>query len=246
MSLRTTTLTIIASFACAASGCGKDEPVDLGTHTALGAALSDYVGGWEGYAEAFTFDDGTDVVRLQLDGQGNGVIEFGDADPLPPPDPDRGYPVEFGEGDSPSGLWIRGRSGASAGFSYPIAGATVTDRRIRLSSSTLELYREWCALMPPVQDEINTDHYSCLPNVGYGRDEMGCYLGAGAGEEGPRVDCGKLDCFHICQCDANACGIGEPPGQDLQLDAALGAQGEELAGTLLIENMRVTVRLMRQ
>src|SRR6476659_3835989 len=79
----------------ASTGCGSDGgKVDLGNDNVAktGEKLSDYAGDWKGYAEAFHFDDGTDTVAIKLDRHGNGVIEVGEADPLPPPKADEIYP----------------------------------------------------------------------------------------------------------------------------------------------------------
>lgn len=56
-------------------------------------ALESYAAVWEGYAEAYEFDCGSDRIRLALDEQGNGSVEFGVGDPLPEPtDPDQPFP----------------------------------------------------------------------------------------------------------------------------------------------------------
>lgn len=241
MRQRRAIISIIAALGCGAYGCGNEEPVDLGSHAALGAALSDYQGDWQGYAEAFAFGDGSDVVTVRLDAQGEGVLEFGEAEPLPPPDPDLGYPPN---GDA-VGTAFGSPLSVVSGFSYPISEATIEDRRIRLSSSMVELYREWCALIPPVRDDANSeqhgeDAFSCIPNVGFRSGEDGCQLG-----DGTPIDCGKPACMAVCQCAADACGIREPLAVDLRIDAALQAQGEELIGTLVIDSTRINVRLMR-
>jgi hypothetical protein len=79
-----------------AIGCSGSHKVDVGEGhepTAVtGESLMDYAGVWDGYAEAFTWNDSTDHVRITLDETGKGTFEVGEADPLPPPDPDHGYP----------------------------------------------------------------------------------------------------------------------------------------------------------
>src|SRR5262245_9474401 len=69
--------------------CSGGDP----TVTTSGNQVSDYAATWDGYAEAFTFEDGSDRVRLTIHANGEGTIEVGDSAPLPPPtDPNVGYP----------------------------------------------------------------------------------------------------------------------------------------------------------
>ena len=81
-----------------AAGCTASTKVDIGEGTApppglLGASLIDYAGTWDGYAEAFTWNDGSDRIRIMLDANGVGTIRLGNAPDFPPPDPDRAYPA---------------------------------------------------------------------------------------------------------------------------------------------------------
>src|SRR4051794_32836639 len=106
-------------------GCGGGERVNVGDTAVLGAQLRDYAGEWEGYAEASDWDDGTDTVRLKLDGSGAGAIQFGDAAPRSAlVDPALSFP------DQPAGLLIF--PDPITGFSYPIYDANVETQRIRL------------------------------------------------------------------------------------------------------------------
>lgn len=54
--------------------------------------MSDYAGVWDGYAEAFTRNDGTDRIRITLDSQGMGTLNDGD-----PSDADTAKPVDCGQ-----------------------------------------------------------------------------------------------------------------------------------------------------
>jgi len=225
-------------------GCGSSDPVDIGDDdpVALGATLSDYAGSWEGYAEAHDFNDGSDAVRLQLDVDGNGVLEVGESAPLPPPDPERGYPP-----DARFSPMHAGTDALVSGFSYPIADAIVESRRIRAATASNELFREWCALMPPILDETHVEDpvYACIPNTGWSSIDDTCEL-IPEGEPPIPVDCAKLElCPRHCQCTADACGIAED-ADDIRIDAALEAGGNGLEGTLRIGDLPVVVRMTRQ
>ena len=102
--------------------------VNIGNTTAVGSQLSDYAATWDGYAEATTFSDGSDHVRLTIDASGQGSLVVGDSAPLPAPtDPTVGYPPgagnEFQTGSiNPPFPWVplpaprgRGRFGSDPG-----------------------------------------------------------------------------------------------------------------------------------
>jgi hypothetical protein len=228
------------------TGCTA-KSVDLGDNTppaVLGASHTDYQGDWEGYAEAYRWDDGSDRIRLSLDGAGHGVLEVGDSDPLPAPSADAGYPESGGESFlMHAGYHLR------AGFSYPVIDPVVQSGRIRLKTQRAEIYEEWCALQTPVLDVPNTqnngeDRYACLPNVGFRAEETACYLGTDEGNTNP-IDCGLFVCLSACACTESSCAASaaEP---DLVLDAALDDNGEVLEGTLLENGERITVRMTLQ
>jgi hypothetical protein len=228
----------------ASTGCGSDgDKVDLGDDKVAktGEKLSDYAGDWKGYAEAFHFDDGTDAVAIKLDRQGNGVIEVGEADPLPPPTADEIYPPMAGTSKGhPDPFEVElVIQHLISGYSYPISGAKVESKRIQFQSSTAEVLRDWCELQTPVLDEANTEEeqFMCSPNLSTGFGPDGCSLGD------MTVPCAKLACKNVCACTKSSC---EPSGgDDVEFDAALESDGEELVGTLHADD-RITVRLMRQ
>jgi len=235
-SIRRLVLPLIASLAA----CGGD-PVDLGEDRAVGSALSDYAGTWDGYAEAFEFSDGTDAVHLALDADGTGELWLGEADPLPPPDADQAFPpgrgMTFKEGIPP---------GAAAGFGYPIADGAVEDNRLRMHSSTGELYREWCDLQTPhlVQNAMPS-YYACLPFASFGFiDETGeCVTGATFEDV---IDCGLSDCLSICECSEDDCAVSPNAlTPDIRVDATLEGDGDSFVGTLVLDSERITVRLTR-
>src|SRR5690242_19998883 len=87
------TLALAALLAPLAACGGSDDPVDLGHDDprSLGSALSDYAGAWEGRAEAYEFDDGSDRLQLEIRSDGTGDLLLGDSR-LPAPDPNHGFP----------------------------------------------------------------------------------------------------------------------------------------------------------
>ena len=218
---------IITALALAAmsSGCGS-ETVDIGDDhdpALLGASLSDYRGTWVGHAELAEWDDGTTDVRLELDEQGNGVLEVGLGEELEPPVADDAYPRDFDYMATYATI-----VGPITGFSYPIAGAVVESKRIRLSSNSGELYREYCDLQTPMFAGGST---------GYNCTGFESYSGGGPACESPlgTTDCDALMCMHVCVCDEEHCHAArfdEP--NDIRLDAQLESEGEELVGSFEI------------
>jgi hypothetical protein len=75
-----TSHSIFARPRVARGGCSSSHKVDIGEGhepTAVsGESLSDYAGVWDGYAEAFTWDDGTDHIRITLDSAGTGTLQW--------------------------------------------------------------------------------------------------------------------------------------------------------------------------
>jgi hypothetical protein len=229
--------------------------VDIGGGR-TGERLSDYADQWSGYAEGFTFGDGSDAIRIVLDADGSGVIEVGDSPP-PAPSPAAGSrpPGRFGE------------PLPTAGVSYPISGAQLEAKRLRFSISLAEAYREWCNVHPPVAyDAALPGVYSCSPrSVGLeGLDTEGLRCLSFSSNEEIWCDSGHI-CTAYCACTAEACSLGpNTPEQaeraaygtelysvleDPDVDLALFEGGEALVGTLVFgndERERITVRLTRQ
>jgi hypothetical protein len=236
----TATRLLILSLFAALGACANDEdPVDLGRDDprALGSALSDYAGSWDGYAEAYEFSDGTDSVQLAIGTDGTGELRVGEAPELPPPDPARGYP------DS-AGLKQLGPRGAVPGFAYPFTDATVDDNRIRMHSAMAELYREWCGLMTPhVVRNATPEYYACLPYSGYDIDGNGNCT-TGETNEDP-IDCGLLDCLSVCECNGSECSATGTATSDIRIDATLEGDPDSFVGTLVLGSERITVRLTR-
>jgi hypothetical protein len=233
---------IALTLACAWSGCGTTDHLDLGSNVDVThVSLTDYSGTWRGYVEAYKFHDGSDRVQLELDSEGHGSLKFGETT-LPAPTSDKGYPP----GLTANAPWIPIQV-VAAGFPYGVSGASVVDSRIRLSASSAQVYQEWCALMTPHQDTSQRfppgDYYQCLPQASFQMLDGGCQLLFETGTQS--IDCGLLSCQHRCACDANACHAREPTA-DLTLDGSLERNGDGLVGTLVLLEERVTVRLSRQ
>lgn len=252
----------VLAAAVSALGCssGDGESVNLGENDPVktGERLSDYAASWDGYVEAYEFpDSGSDRIRLVLDENGHGHLEFGDLPALTPPtDPDVGYPHEAGAERSVDALAGPLGDPLSEGFRYTVLDAAVNEQRIQLAVWEYELFEEWCELQTSVllEPEDPERGYSCLPN-GILRsrsqgDDTVCTLVTSSSEA--ETDCGKfvLCRNQACSCDAEGCVASPPPeppdAPPTRLDAALQQEGNELVGTLLLSGERFNVRLTRQ
>lgn len=228
---------ILTACGLAAIGCSKAEEVDLGKSKpagVLGASLTDYAGAWEGYAEAFKWADRTDFVRLSINASGNGALQVGDTD-APPPD------LMTDHADSPD--WKPPTARLLPGFDYPIAGATVTSRRIRITSSSSHALDDWCGGFEPVEVVNPTagNSYFCIPNVDWSYSQTGgCRL---SDADNTPVACDAVNCNRLCTCTKSTCSA--LPENDVLIDAALANEGEELTGTLVNGSDRINIRMMR-
>lgn len=253
---------ILAVAASALACSGGSDPVSIGSNEGrTGESLRDYSAFWDGYLEGGSFPSGSDRVRVQLDGNGQGYLEIGDIQPLPTPtDPEAPYPNDgLSLGVDPDSL-------LHEGFRYTLRDAVVQEKRIRLSVATWELYTAWCGLQTPYPnpDPGNGElDYSCsIPSVTLFTSPDGkCYVGTpeqcftcapGTWEPGPdstEVNCtqahycnGSPNVNQPCACTADGCVSTD--NTTLTLDAALDKNGAELTGTL-IWNENYTVRLTR-
>jgi hypothetical protein len=239
--------TVLAQATLWGCGDGSTDPINIGDQESLGSKLSDYSGSWNGYTEAFKFADSKDRFRITLNNLGVGHLEAGDTAPLPPPDPDRGYPpVELY--NNLQGLTsLTGFEGMVApGFRYPIRSAVVEKSRIRLTVLSEELYREWCSAMTPILDDANSNEngnpevFSCVPNDAAMCNQESCLVG------GVLVDAAKFRlCPSVCECTSTACAIYPDSADDILFDGTIEQQGETLVGTLLLRGQRITVRMKR-
>jgi hypothetical protein len=231
-------------FAATAAACSSSPEVSIGDP--VGGALADYAASWDGYAEAYQFEDGSDRVRLRIDSAGTGTLEVGDSPHFPPAtDPNVGYPPGT---TSQQGFPSVAQMTLYAGFGYPLHDTRVDNSRIRLGADPADLYSGWCALQQPVSDERN-GVYNCLPNWGYSYGIDGCWQPDPTTKEAVTVDCGKLmlcGILRVCRCTASGCTIPSAAGNaPVQVDAALTADGTQLTGTLILGDQRITIRMSR-
>ena len=226
-----------------ALGCSSSPNVDLGDGEVgeRGDLLSDYAAEWTGYAEAYTFPDETDVVRLTLDENGEGFLEFGDSSPVAPLDTEAPESVDYYDG---------------TGYAYPVA-ATVEQGRLRLTVDADEPYRAWCEAQPPIEllDVDNNagggTYYACSPPGGRvpQGDGMCLYISKwDVAETTPDLwNCNALDvCESRCACDANGCTLDG--SSRMAIDAAFEDENS-LTGTWRVGlgngERRVTIRLTK-
>lgn len=237
MTRRTTFLepAAVASLLC--FGCAAEQ-VDLGSDkpsTSAQASLRTYAGTWTGHAEAYKFSDESDRVRIAIDDQGQGTVEFGASAPPPPPTgDDHGYPSSEFDAEL--------RSKLVPGFRYPILEASVEDSRLQLRTTTTQLFAAWCPLFTPARvTRAFPQYWSCVESGGsHATSEGTCYVGA---QNETAIECGILNCALACECDEEACRVG--PGLDVHVDGALEQDGEKLTGTLVKGPERIILRLTR-
>jgi hypothetical protein len=242
-------IAIIIATTFGAAACGAQDPVDLGHDepAKTGEFLSDYAASWDGYVEAYAFASGTDRVRLVLDENGEGYLQLGDVPLLDPPsDPDVGYPPGVDYSFPAASL-----AGTMEGFQYTALAASVQNRRIQFAVYGQELYADWCALQTsyyqPMESQAGEAIYSCIP-------EGGVSFGDECSVEGIPFDCDKVGiCVSrsACTCDADGCSAPAPMVESVtafptHLDGALDNAGKTLVGTLVLDGMRLNIRLERQ
>jgi hypothetical protein len=242
---------VTVGFLATGTGCSGDDKVNIGDGqqtppATLGAKLVDYSGKWDGYVEAFRFTDDTDRVRVTIDENGSGTVTAGDDVMLRGLDADA-YPPAWTTNDD-GGLPRPGPAIMVPGLAYELTKVAVQSLRIQLETSTLEAFRDWCELQSPALVNEAENLYACLPPGGTSFDGSACYL---VTTEPTPIGCGRLACTYVCRCTGAGCSIlssGEGPG-DIQLDAALGNDGNSLVGTMVLPGnplTRTTVHLTRQ
>lgn len=249
-------MTALATFLSTAC---SDAPVDIGDkNPALAKSdLAAYAADWDGYAEAYQFEDGTDRVRLVLDDQGQGSLRFGDRALLDAPtDPTAFYPPQSAhtrawEKSPTFSIW--------SGLGYTVRNARVQSERIRLESASTTPFVAYCALQTPYAYALG-EGYRCLPytmphNVASQSTDK-CIIAAtttgssySTGDPTVEVNCEQLAmCGGVslgCTCSETECSL-DTTQTDLSFDAALDDAQQNLVGTLLIGTERITIRLERQ
>jgi hypothetical protein len=206
------------------TACSSDSKVDIGDGS-TSQGLSAYADSWDGYTEAYEFEDGSD-----------GHLRIGDTALL-------GTPM-VGE---PAPPWAH-----YADFAYPIH-ARLEDGRLRFEVDVSDRYEDWCALQTPVP--VSTEYpgiLACARNIGVlSESEESCFLL----DTHEPVSCSShFACREWCTCTEESCTAalrGPRPNDspsiepDHLFDGALSADGDELTGTLLW-GKSIVVRLRRQ
>ena len=226
----------LAGIAVACSG--SEDKIDIGDRdvTVIGASLTDYAGTWDGYAEAYEFSSGSDRVRITLDASGNGTVEFGDAAPLVPTDPEIGFPPVVWplEMASISGL-SAGAGGIplKEGFEYAVSNPSLEERRFRFGVGMGEIIAPWCELQTSY--ELGPGYFSCSPPPASRPSIDGgiCSVSETPGGATVPADCGWTErCYaRQCTCDAVGC-VANPELGTASFDATLENNGADLVGTL--------------
>lgn len=241
----------------AAWGCSGNDSVNIGDNqaprTKTGELLSDYAASWDGYAEAFEFQSGSDHLQIELDEAGHGTVVFGEGTPpAPATDPDDWYsPFGFypGQGHgNPDGQ-------LGEGVAYTVQRAEVHDKRVKFAIDPNEVYESWCELQVPIRDTTGdpaAPEYGCVPyQTSNGGDDDRCYYNDYVTGQEIEENCARLEycaMYGLCACTADGCTVApldSPSAWEIDVDAALDDGGDALVGTMIIGE-RVTVRMKRQ
>jgi hypothetical protein len=218
------------------------------------AVATGVVGTWDGYVEAYTFIDGSDRVRLQINGDGTGTIRFGD---LPvwtvPTDPH----VDFltanhkasHNSSSTLGSWL-------SGYNYPLESIQITGARLRAAIWPMQPFDQWCNQQTPTPNE-RAGGYWCGPKcIYYDRRptaEAGvdaCYTfdscptnSSTLDQANVPVSCdwlGLCDVSGVCDCTADKCSLDTYLTYRARgVDATLGNDPTTLSGTLSLPEQNV-------
>jgi hypothetical protein len=234
----------VAAACLVALGCGND-PVNIGdgTKDIDKGSLASYAALWDGYVEAHTFHSGSDRVRVLVDESGESFLQVGEGDALPlPTDPTVGWPPSVateGAGYVSATLYESVR--------YPLGNVRIESERIRFQIETNAAFSPFCELQTPVPTDA-PGQFGCLAHNGYSPTDDGCAAVLVPGGSQVPVDCGKVFiCLDGCACDSTSCT--NRPGLDVPIDAALDDAGDELVGTIILQDENVglrTLRLQRQ
>jgi hypothetical protein len=180
----------------------------------VSASNLDIVGTWEGAIRNFSFET---VVPLRLEIVGAselggvcGTLRWGDGPPPEPiADPERGWPERgrlFFEGQGEVFLY--------EGATYTLLDGVVRGQTVRFIVDPRELWKEWCALQPPIRRETRHS-YACMPEyveLDTTDDGSPCRL---VPAEGPPLGVESRRCAicsgPICTCNAESCGAAMGP-----------------------------------
>ncbi|WP_437310182.1 hypothetical protein [Sorangium sp. So ce388] len=223
------------------TGCeSHDLPIGGGESGSGGegsGAAALLVARWEGYVENYKFRSGSDKIQIDIDSvegdEIHGTVRFGAVPSIPPPtDPDVGYPPNAApENEVDARLPYEG-------FDFTMLGAELTDRRLRFSVDTRELWTGWCELQASYPMAPGSDSYKCMPNASTEENNNVCNLG------GEPVDCGYMHLCgsSVCDCGESGCTINTWGG----LDFDFAVDQQEANGSMARESNISNVRLTRE
>lgn len=233
------------------SGC-SNTPVDIGEKDTQGeqTGTSALVGTWDGYVEAYTFEDGSDRVRLTVDSQGKGTIRFGNRELIPPPtDPKANYPAfttnNYWILENPHRLW--------SGYEYALQNNLIDAERIRFDIGELQPFESYCALQTPVKvsSDVSSSDYACIgESIAWDGKcyvcppDSGCSYDLTPDMEVPCEQQNACAGVRFCTCYASRCTAAASQG--LPVDATLDDTHRNLTGTLIYDSQRLTIHLKRQ
>ena len=235
-------------------GCAASDPANIGDVASLGSELSHFAGSWEGSAQGYTFEDGSDRVVVHLASDGSGTIAFGDSEPLAEPSLGAPYLPNWG---SPTVGWTPGPFTPLAhyfythpypGFAYTLS-ATFDSARLLLEVHPSDLMQPWCALFEPLTLTLDdATLHECVNHLnGFGALGDGqCYVGVPDSDEQLELPCEPLACRSICECDEASCdAVGQ--GATFLFDLSMSETGDQLVGTLSLSGTdTVVITLERQ
>jgi len=248
----------------AATGCSQgtvgigDQQPSAQQKTGLAA----FAATWDGYVEAYTFQDNSDRVRIAISELGTGTIRFGNEDLWPrATDPNVKYPPSYPQYSAPRPTEL---PTVWDGVNYNFNGLRVEAERIRGSSWSKEVFGDWCALQTSNPTSPGQQFpYTCAPTCGdivVGPPQQPgpsdtCYTFDPCPIDNPSdltganvpFPCERLELTLVCACDANNCTLTNASGtDDITLDAALEDVQQTMTGTLVLGGTNYTVRLKRQ
>lgn len=272
------TLSMSALVFIASTGACSQGPVNIGENNGSAqtkTGLDAYKANWVGYAEAHTFIDGTDTVRIAIAQDGTGTIRFGDRDLWPPAsDPNALFPPDFAD----AVISCPPTAVAWDGFLHPFKNLRVEQERLRASVASNAIFASWCSNQKPIA--LASGGYSCVnsdpwvPGFGPGcgveftSDAGATFTGCGVYRYRDAAqwnyDLVNIPCvpavlcydysqepnpahasLHICACTESGCQLSNVP-DDIFIDAALDDAQQNMTGTLVIGTGNVTIRLKRQ
>jgi hypothetical protein len=172
---------------------------------------SPLLGTWVGYVENRKFSSGSDVIHLTIRSADEstlcGSMTFGDTTPLPPPNPDIGYPPNQDLSQSiPDFLPIEG-------YVHTLFNGLVSGKRVRFQTLGLEPWKAWCGLQKSYVTDPWNSTYSCLEGWGWqdwtpDGGATNCWVQDPNTNQSRPVDCGKMyDCHNwmVCACNQSGC-----------------------------------------